>query len=106
MGFFVQPLGIPLPGEHQHRGTIHVGVGHACDQIGGSRAQRAEGSGRITGQTPVNFGHKGSTLFVPAENELDLVRLLKRHHEVSIFFARHPEDVLDTFCFQTPYKQV
>jgi len=106
MGFLVQPLGISLSGEHQHGGTIHVCIGDSGDEIGGSGSQRAERSGRVSGQTAVDLGHKSSALFMSAEDESDLFGLLKRYHEVGILFAGHSKDVLDAFRFQALNKQV
>lgn len=74
--------------------------------VGGARAEGAEATGKIAGQTPVHLSHERSALFMPAEHEADLLGALERYHEVCILFSGSTEDVLDAFKLQALHQQV
>jgi hypothetical protein len=72
MAFLVLARGRALAGQHQQRRMVHVGVGHAGDQVGRAGPQRAEADGGVAGDLAVGLGHEGRALFVAREDELDL----------------------------------
>ena len=65
------PGGGRLAGDGHQRGVVHVGVGHAGDQIRGPRPQRRQADSRPAGQPAVDVGHEGGRLFVAGGNEAD-----------------------------------
>ena len=101
MRLLVQAPRRPLPGEHQHGRMIHVGIGHAGDQIGCAGPERAETAGRISGEPPIGLGHECRALFVTRQDETNLGRSLQRHHEVGILLTGNAKDVLHPLFLET-----
>ena len=106
VGFLVQARGCALAGEDEQRGSIHVGVGHSGDQIGGAGAQGAQADGGIAGEAAVDFGHEGGALLVPRQHELDLLRFREGDHEIGVFFAGNAEHVLDSLVLETLDQEI
>ena len=62
-----------LAGKYQHGGVIHIGIGNAGNQVGGTRPQCAQTAGRVAGKATIYFGHKGRALFMAGKNKFYLV---------------------------------
>jgi len=104
--FLVQSRGGTLPGQRDQRRVIHVGVGHAGQQVGRTRPQCAKAARRIAGQAAIDLGHECRALFMPGQDEADLLRLFQRQHEVGILFAGHAEDIFDAFVLEALNQQI
>ena len=99
VAFLMEPLGARLADEADQRRAVHVGIGDAGDQIGGTWAKRAEADAGLPREPAVDIGHEGRRLFVPAEHEVD-VALHQRHHHVGVLFAGNPENVGHALGFE------
>ena len=69
VAFLVQPRRRALAGDGDDRRAVHVGVGHAGDQVGGTRPQRGQADAGAAGQAPVDIGHEGRALLVVGGDE-------------------------------------
>jgi hypothetical protein len=105
VGFLVQALGAGLAGDGHQRRVVHVGVGHAGDEVGGPRSQGADADPGLAGEAAVDIGHEGGALFVAGGDEAD-IRVQQGVHDVQVFLAGNTEDVFHTFVFQTLHEQI
>jgi len=49
---------------------------------------------------PVGCGHEASALFMPRQDQPDLLRSRKRVEKVQIFLAWNAENIFDPFLFE------
>ena len=83
-----------LTHEEDHRGGILERHVDARRGIRRARAPGDETDPRPPGQLAVGFGHHGAAAFLPADDELDLRRVVERVEHRQIALAGHPEDEL------------
>ena len=102
----METVGGPLSGQDQHRCAVHVGIGDAGDQVRSTRTERAERASRVAREPAVDLCHECGTLFVPRQDEPNLLRFFQRHHEIGVFLAGHAEDVLNAFFLEALDEQV
>ena len=95
----MEPLGAGLADEADQRRAVHVGIGDAGDQIGGTWAEGAEADAGLPREPAVDIGHESRRLLVAAEDEVD-VALHQRHHHVGVLFAGNPENVCHALGFE------
>ena len=105
VGLLVEPGRGALPGQHDHGGAVHVGVGHAGEQVGGAGPEGAQGAGGLAGEAAVDLGHEGRPLLVAAEHEVD-VGVLQGHHHVGVLLAGDAEDVADSLGLEAADEQI
>ena len=104
VALLVQPGCGRLPGDGNHGGVIHVGVGHAGHQIGRPGPQRRQTDPRPAGQPAVHVGHEGCPLFVPGRDEAD--RAVEQDIEnLDVLFAGQSKNGLHPLVFQTTNEQ-
>ena len=77
--------------EQDHRSRILVRDVDADRGIGGAGAARDEGDARPPRHLPVSFRHVGDAAFLPADDEVDLGRVVKRVEDGEETFAGHRE---------------
>ena len=76
-----------LPRDRHERHAAELRVGHACDQVGGTRAEGREADAGAAGEPAVRRRHEGRVLLVARGHELDRARA-QCLHEVEGFLAR------------------
>ena len=99
MALLVEACRRTLSGDGDDRSAVHVGVGHARDEVGRARAERRHAHAGTARQAPVHVGHEGRPLLVMGRHELDRA-VEQRVHDIDVLFAGNAEDVLDTFVLQ------
>ena len=66
-----------------------MSVGHAGEEIGGSRTQRGQAHPGLARHATVRRGHEGGRLFMAHQHQLN-GRGAQRLHEVDVFLAGEP----------------
>ena len=74
--------------EQDHRGRILEGDVDAGAGVGRARAAGDEGDARAPGHLAVGVGHIGDAAFLPADDDVDLGRVVKRVEHREEAFAR------------------
>ena len=87
-----------LPGDRHQRGAVHVGVGHAGDQVGGAGTEGGQADARLAGEPAVHVGHEGAALFVAHADEANR-RVDQGVHHGDVLLPGQAEDVFDVFVF-------
>ena len=103
--FLVKPPGRGLADDRNEGRAVHVGVGHAGDQVRRAGTERAETDARFAGEPAIGVGHEGGGLFVAAQDELDRA-FGQRNHHIGVLLAGYAEDALDPLCLQASNEQV
>src|SRR5258706_3215048 len=99
VAFLVQSRRRALPRDRDDRRAVHVGVGHAGDEVGRTRPQRRHAHARLLGETSVDVGHERRALLVMAGDEVDGARE-QGGHDVDVLLAGNAEDVLDALVLE------
>lgn len=94
-----------LSGDGDQGSSIHVGVGNAGDQVGGTGSEGRQANSGLAGESPTDVGHEGRTLLMACGDEVDRA-VEERIHDVDVLLARNPEDGLDPFVFETPDEEL
>ena len=94
-----------LPGDGHQRRAVHVGVGHAGDQVGGAGPQGGQAHAGTAREPAVHVGHEGRALLVARGDEADAA-LRERIHDVDVLFARDAEDVVHALVFQAAHQEL
>ena len=99
VAFLVQAFGRTLPGNTDNRSPVHVGIGKAGDQVGGTRPQRRKTDTGLAGEPPVDIGHERRTLLVTRGNKADGTGEQSIHHG-QVLLAGNTKDLGDALVFQ------
>ena len=94
-----------LPGDGHQRRAVHVGVGHASDQVSGARSQGSQAHTGAACEAAVHIGHKSRALFVTRGYKTDAA-LRKRVHDVDVLFPGDPENELHALVFQAAHQEL
>jgi hypothetical protein len=105
MALFVHAGRRRLPGDGHQRRAIHIGVGHAGDQVGGAWSQSSQAHAGTAGEPAIHVGHEGRSLLVARGDETDAA-LRQRIHDVDVLFPRNAEDVVHALVFQAAYQEL
>ncbi len=98
VGLFVQAPGVGLAGDRDQRRPVHIGVGHAGDEVRCPGAEGPQAHAGLAREASVDVGHKRCPLLVPTDHEFDR-GIEQGHHDVRILFARNAKNVVDAFVF-------
>ena len=80
--------------EQDHRGRILEGDMDAGAGVGRAGAAGDEGDARAAGHLAVGVGHVGDPAFLPADDRVDLGRVVERVEHGEEALARHGEDAV------------
>jgi hypothetical protein len=89
-----------VPNEQDHRRGILEGDMDSGAGIGRARAAGDEGDSRTSGHLPVRIGHVADPALLPANDRVDLGRVVKRVENREEALARHGEDSVATLDSQ------
>ena len=92
VGFLVHSVVAGLAGERHQRRAVHVGIGHAGDEIRRAWPQRGEAHTRFAGQPAVHVRHERRALLMARHDEAD-GRVEQRVEQIHVLLAWHAEDV-------------
>ena len=94
-----------LTGNSHKRCAVAVGIGNSGYQIGCSRSEGRHANAGFAGEPAVNIRHESGALFVTYCYKLNF-RVFQRVHNGQIFFAGNPENIMNSFFFQTFDQEV
>ena len=86
------------------RGIVHVGVGHARNQVRRTRPQGRQTDAGPARQPPVDIGHEGRRLLVPRRYEAHRASA-QRLHDVEVLLPGDAEDELHTLVLQAANEE-
>ena len=75
-GIGTNHVGDDLSGEDDHGGSVHEGILHGCDDVGGSGAGGDEHDTRLAAGAGVALSHVACTLLVSGENEVEFLAVV------------------------------
>ena len=105
MALLVHAAGVGLACDRHDRGTVHVRVGDAGDEIACARPQGGEADAGAAGEAAVYVRHEGGGLLVARQDELEVA--VEQHiHDVDVLFARDPVDGVDSFVLEATHEQL
>ena len=102
----MRTLETDLPGDRNKGRPVDVCVRHSGDEVGRPRAERGEANTGIRREPAVDVRHEGGALFVPREDEADLVAVCERRVEREGLLAGDAKDVADALVLETAHKKL
>ena len=85
---------VEVADEQDHRGRILEGDMDSAAGVGRAGAAGDEGDARPPGHLAVGVGHVGDPAFLPADDQVDLRRVMQRVEHGEEAFARHGENAV------------
>ena len=98
-------VGAHLAGDGHQRCAVQIRIGHAGDEVGGTRPQGGQADACVAGQAAVHIGHKSSSLLVAGGDEADLA-VPDGKHQVQRFLTGDAEDHIHALGFQTVHQDL
>src|SRR2546428_21990 len=105
VGLLVKALGARLCGDGHERRVVHVGVGHAGQEVGRARAERREAKPGLAAEPPLHVRHERGTLLVARLQEADL-RVEERVEQRERLLARYAEGPVDALALEAADEQL
>ena len=89
-----------LTRDHQNGHAAKLCVGGRSHEVRRARAERGDADPGLAGVAAVGGCHEACALFVPRQDQLDLLRTSKRVEKIKVLFAGHAEYILAAFRLQ------